>query len=57
MCEGGEANGCETEADTREWLKRKFIVIMYNHKRFLTEGFFDDATINESKLFYIPISS
>ena len=31
MCEG---SGCESESDIREWLKNKYIVLLYNHVRF-----------------------
>lgn len=54
MCEG---EGCESEEAIREWLKRKYIVIIYNHIRFDTEQYFMDSIVRESRLAYIPISS
>ena len=57
MCEPGNGIICKDESEIREWLARKYIVVMYNHKRFDVEGFFDNSSIAESKLFYIPVSS
>ena len=57
MCEGGEANGCKKEEEIRDWLRRKYIVLMYNHKRFETDQYFEDSVVKESHLIYVPISS
>ena len=54
MCEG---EGCESEENIREWLKRKYIVIIYNQIRFDSERYFMDSKIAESRLTYIPLSS
>ena len=37
MCEG---EGCESEEKIREWLKLKYIVIVYNQVRFDSEQYF-----------------
>ena len=57
FCQGGTDNGCETEENIREWLKRKFIVLLYNEIRFDTEKFFYESRVYESRIIYIPISS
>ena len=54
MCEG---DGCESEENIREWLKRKYIVIIYNHIRFDSESYFEGSRVAESRIAYIPISS
>ena len=54
MCEG---DGCESEENIREWLKRKYIAIIYNHIRFDSEAYFENSRVAESRLAYIPISS
>ena len=57
MCEGGPANGCETEENIRTWLRRKYIVLLSNQRRFDTEGFFGEEVVLESRITYIPLSS
>ena len=48
---------CESQQDIQNWLKRKFIIILYNQIRFNPKGFLKAATISESRISYIPISS
>lgn len=48
---------CEEKAAIQEWLRRKFIVIIFNQIRFNPKGFLDAATISEARMNYIPISS
>ena len=57
MCEGGPANGCETEENIRNWLKQKYIVLLHNQRRFETEGYFGEEVVAESHLIYIPVST
>ena len=57
MCEGGIANGCETKDNILEWLKGKFIVLLYNQIVFSSEDLFEEARKVESRISYIPISS
>ena len=54
MCKG---DGCESEENIREWLKRKYIVIIYNIVRFNSEEYFDGSRVAESRIAYIPVSS
>ena len=54
MCQG---DGCESEENIREWLKRKYIVIIYNQIRFDSEEYFMDSVVPEARMAYIPISS
>ena len=55
ICEGKDY--CEDKKDILEWLRRKFIVILYNQKRFDTTKFHENALISEAKLEYIPVNS
>ena len=48
---------CEEKAVIQKWLRRKFIVVIFNQIRFNPKGFLDAATIKEARLNYIPISS
>ena len=55
MCIGED--NCESEENIREWLKRKYIVILHNQIRFDSEQYFADSRVPESRIIYIPISS
>ena len=55
MCEGSEL--CKSEAEVRDWLRRKFIVVLYNRISFQTDKFGEETLVKESKLRYLPISS
>ena len=55
MCEGRA--DCESEASTREWLRGKYILLLYNQIRFDTNNYFYESAVSESSLAYIPISS
>ena len=55
MCEGHEH--CKSETEIRKWLRGKFIVLLYNRVRFITDGFYEQTLIRESVLKYIPVSS
>ena len=54
MCEG---QGCESEENIIEWLKRKYIVVIYNQIRFDSDKYFLDSKVAESRIAYVPISS
>lgn len=47
MCLG---EGCESEENIREWLKGKYIVIIYNQIRFDSQQFFMDSRVAEARL-------
>ena len=55
MCEGEDY--CESREAIQAWLKRKFIVLLYNQKRFDTRKFHSASVIEESKIEYIPINT
>ena len=57
MCEGGPANGCETEENILTWLRKKYVVLLTNQRRFETEGYFGKEVALESRMTYIPVSS
>ena len=57
MCDSKEAGYCHSEEETREWLKRKFVVLLYNQIRFAPTDFFEKSRVRESRISYIPISS
>ena len=55
MCEGYDY--CEKKEDIREWLRGKYILLLYNQIRFQTEEYFEEAAVKEAVLQYVPISS
>lgn len=57
MCESSDPEYCHSEEETREWLMRKFIVLLHNQIRFAPLDFFEETKIKEARLLYIPISS
>ena len=59
MCEGTTASGvlCHPKEDILEWLKAKYIVVVYNQIRFDSDSFYESAAIAESRLTYVPINT
>ena len=55
MCEGRA--DCKSEEEIRDWLKQKFIVLLYNTVSFDPSGYDQDTLIRESKFHYVPFSS
>ena len=55
MCEGRE--DCESEANIREWLKNKYVVLLMNQIRFSSDDFFHNAAIKESKIEYLLVNT
>lgn len=55
MCEGKPY--CKSKDEIRNWLSGKYIVLLYNSMRFLTEEFGEEKTMSEARIIYIPISS
>ena len=43
MCEGHDY--CESEENIREWLKQKFVVLLYNQKTFGLDQFDENVTV------------
>ena len=54
-CEGRD--DCKTDAEIIEWIKQKFIVVLYNQVGFDPEGYGDEAIVKDSRFEYVPISS
>ena len=52
-----DRDDCFSEAEIKEWLKRKFIVLLYNQRRFDPSTFHEATRIEEARIAYIPISS
>ena len=48
---------CKSEEEVRDWLRRKYIVILYNQVRFDTEQYFENSRVEESRIKYIQINS
>ena len=48
---------CESEENIRQWLRGKYILLLYNQVRFDSEAYFYESAVKESRLAYIPISS
>ena len=55
MCEGKDY--CEDKDVILDWLTRKFILILYNKKRFETTNFHENALVSEAKLEWIKVNS
>ena len=54
MCEGA---GCESEEEIKKWLSGKYVVLLYNQVRFITNQFGKDSIVKEARITYVPISS
>ena len=48
---------CKSDADIVKWLKRKFILIVYNQRRFRLEKFDSYKVVPESRTAWVPINS
>lgn len=48
---------CKSEAEIRDWLRQKFIVLIYNQVRFNPEGYGEQSVIRESRIHYIPVNT
>ena len=57
MCQKEEGKDCESEEEIRNWLKKKYIVIVYNQIRFDSEKYFENSRVPEARIAYVPISS
>jgi len=55
MCEGHDY--CESEENIRNWLKNKYILLLYNQITFGLDQFDENVTLEQSKLIWIPFSS
>ena len=55
MCEGHDY--CESQEDIIKWLRRKFILLVYNEIRFELDGYGNDVSVQASKLVYLPINT
>ena len=55
MCEG--ESYCKTRDEIRDWLKGKYIVILYNQARFKVDVFGAENMVKEARILYIPVSS
>ena len=55
MCSGRP--DCKSEDEIREWLKLKFIVLLYNQVSFNASGYGPDSKVRDSRFAYIPFSS
>ena len=55
MCEGHDY--CESRENIIAWLRRKFILLVYNEIRFELDGYGNDVSVQASKLVYLPVST
>lgn len=55
MCRGHEY--CKSEREIRNWLKNKFIVLLYNQLSFTRERHFADTLEASSVIRYLKVSS
>ena len=49
-------DNCAPVEEARDWLRNKYIVLLYNQISFQAEGFYENAALFESRIEYIPIS-
>ena len=48
---------CKSDTEIEKWLKRKFILVVYNQRRFRLEKFNSYKVVPESRTIWIPINS
>ena len=47
---------CKTEAQIKEWMQFKYIIVHYNFKRFIQQDFGDERIERSSTLKYYPVA-
>ena len=57
FCNNRDRDDCFSKEETKEWLQRKFIVLLYNQRRFDPNTFHEGTRIEEARIAYVPISS
>mmetsp|Transcript_35517 Transcript_35517/g.43513 ORF Transcript_35517/g.43513 Transcript_35517/m.43513 type:complete len:96 (+) Transcript_35517:676-963(+) len=55
MCEG--ESYCMPKAEILQWLAGKYVVLLYNEVRFVTNKFGSEALAKEARISYVPIST
>ena len=55
MCHGEDY--CKSRAEILDWLSGKYIVLLYNERRFLNEVVNGESIREELRLTYVPVSS
>ena len=55
MCSGHDY--CKSKDEIREWLSGLYIVLLYNQVRFDSNAMWEHASVKESRILYIPVSS
>ena len=48
---------CESEANINKYFSGKYLIILMNQVRFMSEGFEEKATIKESRMFWLTINT
>lgn len=55
MCDGHDY--CESKEDILDWLRGKYIVLLYNRRRFDQQSYFDKSVTENSKLQYVRVNT
>ena len=53
----GSSLVCKSDTEIKTWLQRKFILVLYNQKRFRLEAFNKSKIVPESRSEWVPINS
>ena len=48
---------CKSDTEIKSWLRRKFILLVYNQRRFRLEKFDSFKVVPESRTAWVPINS
>ena len=48
---------CKSDQEIKEWLARKFIIVLQNTSRFSTREYNEKKVAKESRIVWIPINS
>lgn len=59
MCKSTAENPieCKEEQEIKNWLKRKFVLTVYNSKRFVLEEFDENKVKLEARTNWLPVNS
>ena len=57
MGKDGTPKKCESDLKIREYLRGKYVLLLYNQIRFATDSYFHESAVKEARVAYIPVSS
>ena len=56
-CDPEKRTTCHNETEIKQWIRRKFIMVVQNQERFDDFAYGDDRIVKESILTWIPMNS